>query len=99
MFADTPGEEEGAGFFGRWLALGDDLEFGFGDATAVGVLNEKAAGDLLEDSRRLRRGDFDQSQVFLGCEAFERVGREGWGDDGFDESSRSPLRLRRRPRG
>ena len=47
MLADFPGEEQGAGFFGRGRALGDDFEIGVLQRADVGVLHEHAAGDIL----------------------------------------------------
>ncbi len=49
------------------------------------VLEEEAAGDLLEDARRFGGVDLDEAEVLLGGEAGEGFGREGGGDDGFDE--------------
>ena len=55
------------------------------DAAGVGVLQQQAAGDVLDD--RPRRGglDFDQAQVLLGGEALPGLGGEGGRGDGFDE--------------
>ena len=56
VLADAPGEEQGAQLFGGGRALGDDVQLGLGDAAGVGVLDEEAAGDLLEDAWRVGRG-------------------------------------------
>ena len=51
----------------------------------IGVLDEHAAGNLLEHARGGGGGDLDKAEVLFGGEAGEGLGGEGGGDDGFDE--------------
>jgi hypothetical protein len=65
--------------------LGDDLEIGFGDLGGVGVLQEHAAGDLLDDRLWRAEFDFDEAEILLGGEDGQRFGGEAGRGDGFDE--------------
>src|SRR6185437_6255195 len=85
MLANTPGEEQRGEFVIGWLALCDGFEVGRVDAVAVGVLQEQATGNLLEDTRGMRGADFNEAKVLLGGEAGAGFGRERWRGDGFHE--------------
>ncbi len=52
---------------------------------SVGVLEEEAAGDLLEDGGAFAGGDLDEAEVLFGGEAGRASGVKDGGDDGFDE--------------
>ncbi len=67
------------------MSFGYGLELGFGDAEPVGVLNEQAPGDLLEDAWRLGRKYLDEAQILLRGEALQSLGSERWSDDSLDE--------------
>ena len=85
VLANAPGEEQAAQLLGSGRAPGDDFEFRFGDAGGIGILQEKAAGDVL-DHRTGRGGvDFDQAKILFGGEDLAGFRREGRGGDGFDE--------------
>ena len=98
VLADAPGEEQAAEFFGGGRTPGDDFELGLGDAAGVGVLQQQAAGDVLDDRARRRVADFDEAEVLFGGEAFAGFGGESGRGDGFDEELGDFWpRLRRRP--
>ena len=50
MLADAPAEQQRAQLLGGGVTVSDHFEICFRDAQAVGVLNQEAAGDLLEDA-------------------------------------------------
>ena len=56
VLAHAPGKEQAAQFFGRGRAPGDDFQLGFGDAAGVGILQEQAAGNVLDDAGAAGRG-------------------------------------------
>ena len=65
VLADAPGEEQAAQFFGGGRTPGFDVEFGFGDAGAVGVLQQEAAGDVLDDGAGGRGWTSTRRRFFL----------------------------------
>ena len=74
VLAHTPGEEQAAEFFGRGRTPGFDVQFGFGDAGAVGILQEQSSGHMLDDGARGRGVDFDQAEILLGGKALAGFG-------------------------
>jgi hypothetical protein len=66
VLADAPGEEHAAHFFRSGRSVGDDLEFGCGDAARVGVLEQCSTGDVLDYGAGGCRMNLYQSQIFLG---------------------------------
>ena len=77
VLADAPGKEQAAQFFGGGRAPGDDFELGFGDAAGIGILQQQAAGDVLDDGARRGGVDFDQAEILFGGEALAGFGGEG----------------------
>ena len=61
VFTDAPGEEKRAELFVGGPAGGDVLEVVGGNAAAVGVLQEEAAGDLFQDARGFGGVDLDEA--------------------------------------
>src|SRR5450432_265111 len=59
MLGDLPGEKQGAHFFGRGLALGDDSQVGWLQWAGVIVLQEDSAGDILQHPLLRDVFDFD----------------------------------------
>ena len=61
------------------------FQIGDGEAEAVGILEEKAAGNLAEDAGVVGGPDDDEAQVLLRFETIEGVVAEAGSGDGFDE--------------
>src|SRR6266568_994300 len=85
MLADSPGEDQAAEFVGCWRTPRDYFQFVFVDADRIGILQQQSARNVLDDGARRRGADFDEAEIFLGCEAVFGVGGEGWSGDGFDK--------------
>jgi len=80
-----PGKEQGIELvFGR-RAVAGNFQIGDGQAEAVGILEEKAAGNLAEDAGVVSGPDDDEAQVLLRFETIEGVVAEAGSGDGFDE--------------
>ena len=65
VFTDPPCEKKRAFFFGCRLALGDDLQVGFGETMKIGILHQHAARNVLESPLLYACGNFDKAQVLL----------------------------------
>ena len=65
VLADAPGKDEAAQFLGGGRTPGDHLQLRLGDAGGVGVLEQQAAGNLLDDRPRAARTAISTSRRFF----------------------------------
>src|SRR5215469_12233275 len=72
MLRDPPGEDEAAQLFGCRRPPCDDLELVIRYASGIGILEEQAAGDVLDHRTRRCGPDFDEAQILLCGEALPR---------------------------
>ena len=69
VFAYAPGKDQAAKFLGSGRAPGDYLQLRLVHPLGIGVLEEKAAGDVFDHGAGRRRLDFDEAQILFGGEA------------------------------
>ena len=65
VLADAPGKEQAPQLLGRRRTPGDDLQFRFGDAGRVGVLQQQPARNVLDHRSRGRGGTSTSRRFFL----------------------------------
>ena len=85
VLADFPGKEERGELVGSGPALRDGFDVSGRNASEVGILEQQAAGNLLQHALVGSRANDDEAEILFCGEALARLGSEAGSGDGFDK--------------